>query len=132
MLQVAAAPLCILVPERSLDAVGVRDVSTRAQAEAILALLEESCDVPERWPDRNASTTARVKSPELADKCLVIRDLLRHEQRSGKSLTVGESRAFEKCMDIVVQELSLALELSAEDTRALILDTLAREPQTSA
>lgn len=126
--------LKILVPERSLREVGVRDVSTRAQAEAVLAILREPSDVPETWAERNRLTVSRMGSADLAQLAMVVRDLTWHAQRAGKSLSLGEGRTLDECLDALSDELSLALGLSREETMALIVESAATEetPKTIA
>lgn len=114
--------LTIMVPLDSVDEVGIRHPSTKQEADAILALLEEESDVPEAWSERNAFTTSRVQSTDLAQAAMVIRDLTRHAQRIEKPLSAAENSTLEACLDQVSLELSLSLGLSQEDTRALILD----------
>lgn len=121
-LRVESSALNILVPERSLRDVGVRDVTTRAEAEAILAVFEAPSEVSAMWSERQSLTVSRMSSADLAQKAMVIRDLTRHERRAGKALTMGESRAFDSCLDSLAEELSLALGVSKEDTAALIME----------
>jgi CarD family transcriptional regulator len=112
--------LRISIPVDSLDDVGIRPLSTRAHAQRILATLEEDAEVSTEWSERNADTVARVKSTDLDQAALVIRDLTRHEQRATKALSAAEKGALERCMDMVAQELSLVLDMTVEETRALI------------
>lgn len=114
--------LTIMVPVASVDEVGLRRPSTKDEAEAILAILEEDSDVPEVWSERNASTVSRVQSTEIAQASMVIRDLTRHAQRIDKPLSAAENTTLDTCLDMVSLELSLALGLSQDETRALILE----------
>lgn len=122
--------LKILVPERSLQQVGVRDVSSKARAEAVLAILGEPSHVPDTWAERNRLTVSRMGSADLAEIAMVVRDLTRHAQRAGKSLSLGEGRTLDSCLDTLSDELSLALGLSREETMALIVDSTASEEAT--
>ena len=121
-LYVEAKSITIMVPVASLDEVGIRSVASKKDADAILALLEEQSDVPTAWAERNAESVSRVKSTELSQASLVIRDLTRHSQDSGKPLSAAENTMLQTCLDTVSHELSLALGLSQDDTRELILD----------
>ena len=126
-----AKGLTVMVPVDSVDEVGIRRPSSKAEAEAILALLEESSDVPTVWAERNATTMARVQSTEIAQASMVVRDLTRHAQQSGKPLSPAERTTLDACMDQVSLELSLSLGLSQDDTRRLILDKVG-EPEPAA
>lgn len=121
-LLVAAPTMRILVPERSLREVGVRSLSSRMEAEAALAVLQAPSDVPSSWSERNVFTASRMRSRDLDQRSMVIRDLTRHVQRTGKPLTMGEGRALEHCLEMVSKELSLTLGISEEDTKALMIE----------
>lgn len=121
-LYVETRSLKIMVPAGAVDAVGIRDLSTREEAEVILAILEEPSDVSEVWSERNVATAARMKSHDLEQVSRVVRDLSRHQERAGKPLTLGERGQLQGCLDTLAGELSLALDLSEEDTKALIAD----------
>lgn len=123
--------LTIMVPLDSVDEVGIRHPSTKKEAKAILAILEEESDVPEAWAERNASTTSRMQSTDLAQASMVIRDLTRHAQRIDKPLSAAENSTLNECLDQVSLELSLSLGMSQEETRRLILDKVGA-PQMSA
>ena len=114
--------LTIMVPVDSLDEVGIRLPASKEEADAILEILEEDADVSTVWAERNAATMSRVQSTELVQASMVIRDLTRHAQRTGKPLSPSENGTLETCLDAVALELSLALEMPVENTRELILD----------
>lgn len=114
--------LRILIPARSVGDVGVRDLSTKKEAIATLEVLTADSDVPEEWSERNPSTVTRMKSNNLEQRAMVIRDLTRHAQRMGKPLNAGENRALDECLDIVSKELSLALGIAEAETRALLVE----------
>ncbi len=121
-LYVETASLRIMVPASAVEAVGIRNISTKAEAEAILGILEEPFDVPQAWSERNVFTMARMKSHDLDQVSMVVRDLSRHQERAAKPLTLKERDLLTGCIDFVARELSLALEMSEEDTKALIVD----------
>jgi CarD family transcriptional regulator len=117
--------LTVLVPTGSVEDVGIRQLPTKQEAAAILKVLARPSDVSERWAERSASTTARMQSADLAQASMVIRDLTTHARRSGKRLSASENAILESCLDTVSAQLSLVLDLSQEETRALILQTAA-------
>ncbi|MBD0324021.1 MAG: hypothetical protein ICV72_11640 [Aldersonia sp.] len=116
-----AKALTIMVPLDSMDEVGVRPPSTKKEADEILSILEQDADVPEAWAERNASTQSRLKSTDITEASRVIRDLTRHSQRSGKPLSQAERAMLDTCMESVSLELSVALKMSQDETKELIL-----------
>lgn len=113
--------LTIMVPVDSVEEVGIRPPAGKEEAEVILAILEEESEVSAVWAERNADTVARVQSTELGQASMVIRDLTRHAQRSGKRLSAAENTTLQSCLDTVSLELSLALELTQDETKDLLL-----------
>lgn len=125
-LLVEHAGLKIMVPAASVAELGIRDVCTKQEAETILALLADEPDVPERWAERNAVTLARMRSASLRDHAMVVRDLTRHAARIGKPLSASEKASLDACAALLRRELSLSLELSEEQTMALIMESISR------
>ena len=113
--------LTTMVPVDSLEEVGIRPPATPEEAEVILEVLGADSDVPEAWAERNASTLSRVKSTELVQASMVIRDLIRHRQRIEKPLSASETSTLDGCMATVSLELSVSLGLSQDEAKELIL-----------
>lgn len=113
--------MTIMVPVDSLDEVGIRRVASKEEADDILALLEEDTEVPQAWAERNASTTSRIQSTDLAQAAMVIRDLTLHARRSEKPLSAAENASLQSCLETVCSELALTLDLTPEETRQLVL-----------
>lgn len=126
-LYVETRSLKIMVPADAVQAAGIRDLSTKGEAGELLAILEEPSEVPEAWAERNPSTVARLKSRDLDQISMVVRDLSRHQRRLGKPLSLREKDVFESCLDTVARELSLVLDMSKQDTKALILEKCLNE-----
>lgn len=117
--------LKILVPAESLERVGLRSLSSREDAEAILALLEEDSEVPTEWSERNTVTVSRMKSRELDQIAMVVRDLTRHQRRIGKPLNMGEQTALKTCLGLLARELALTLDITESETLALLTERAA-------
>lgn len=125
------ASLRILVPAESVERVGLRSLSSREEAEAILALLEESSDVPLEWAQRNTSTVARMKSNELEQIAVVVRDLTRHQRRIGKPLNMGEQNALNTCLGVLARELALSLDVPEQQMREQLSERAAGPDEVS-
>lgn len=125
----ASSSLKVLVPMDAVREVGLRPLSTKREAAAVLAVLAQPSDVSEVWSERTASSTARVQSRELDQASMVIRDLTRHAQRSGKPLSSTENAVLHTCLNSVASELSLVLEISEDDARDLILEQARSTPE---
>ena len=124
--------MTIMVPVDSIDEIGIRGIASAQEAKEILALLEEDSDVSTVWSERNADTLSRVKSTELPQAAMVIRDLTRHADRLTKPLSPAEATTLKTCLDMVTMELSLSLGMSEDETRDLILSKVGVKDDASA
>lgn len=124
-LRVGFASLTILLPTDSVEQAGLRALASKDEAEAILALLEEPSEVPAEWAERNTATLERLKSRELDQVAMAVRDLTRHQQRIGKPLNAGENAALNAGLSLLARELSLSLGLSESETLTLLAERAA-------
>ena len=116
--------MVIMVPEASLDEIGIRPPATTEEAETLLALLLEPSEVPMQWSERSAATVSRIRSAELDQAMMVIRDLSLHSARIDKPLTAAEKASLDGCLDTVSTELAIPLNMTPESVRELILSRL--------
>jgi CarD family transcriptional regulator len=116
-----AKDMTIMVPVDSMDEVGIRRVATRDEADAILQLLSQDTEVSSVWAERNAETSSRIQSTDLAQAAMVIRDLTLHAERLDKPLSAAENASLQACLQTVCSELALTLDLTPEQTRELVL-----------
>lgn len=123
--------LTIMVPLDSVDEVGLRPPASKDEAKSILAILEEDSEVPEVWAERNAESMSRMDSTDLAQAAMVIRDLTRHSDRIEKPLSSAENSTLEACLETVSLELSLALDMTQDQTKALILQKVGMGDEVS-
>jgi RNA polymerase-interacting CarD/CdnL/TRCF family regulator len=72
------------------------------------------------WTDRRAATARRLKSADLHDVALVIRDLTRHTEVSGKPLSSTEVATRDACVELLARELAVCLGLSHDEAVALV------------
>jgi CarD family transcriptional regulator len=121
-LHIESGAMTILIPTASVEQLGIRPLTSRQDAEAILRLLEEESDVPVDWSERRTATDARLKSRDLAQIAMAVRDLLRHERRIDKAMSNAEQTALRSGLAILADELSLSLGLSVENTMALLVE----------
>lgn len=119
-LYVEPTALKIMVPASSMDQVGIRDVSTKADAEVILAILDEDVEVPSKWAERNVATTARMRSTDLTQLAMVVRDLTLHARKTGKPLSANEKGSLDKCLSLLCRELALSLNISESEMMTLL------------
>lgn len=121
-LYVESASMKIMVPAESVERIGIRDVSSEDDAEAILDVLLERSEVPEKWADRNPETVARMKSGNLIEMAMVVRDLSQHARRSGKPLSPSEKSVLDRCLAMLSEELSVSLGMEPDEMLALIAE----------
>ncbi len=112
--RIRANNITLMVPVTNAAAVGLRELSGRAKADAIWDSLRRDLDQPvftgQNWNRRFREYTDRLKSPDLSVVADVLRELLLIGR--GKDLSFGERRLLDQAMALVAGELSEILHIS--------------------
>lgn len=117
----------IAVPMSTADEVGLRDVMTPDETEALLAVLRaEGEPQEEQWSRRMKANGERLKTGELDQLAVVVRDLTRRDRE--KPLSHGERTMLRDARDPLISELSVALSKSPEDAEAMLDEVITGEP----
>ena len=123
-LKVLQGNLTIMVPEESIEEVGVRDVIDKNGVKKVFEVLrapftEESTN----WSRRYKANVEKLASGEVIKVSEVVRDLWRRDQDRG--LSAGEKRMLVRARQILVSELALAEKTTEEEADAKLDEVLA-------
>ena len=115
----------VIVPVRSAQALGLRQVMTADEADAILDTIrsKEVAVKVERWSRRFRIYQEMVKSKSLHEVAKVMRDM--HRLRGSKNLSFGEQNLLDKAKGLLLRELSLAKRVSESDLEGQLEAALA-------
>jgi CarD family transcriptional regulator len=112
----------LMVPVQNAGNVGLRPLCTEAQGRAIIESLKDRSDFTgytgQNWNRRYREYSEKLKSGDLSDVAYVLKELLLIGQN--KELSFGERRLLEQATGLLTLELSLALDQTQDDVKAVI------------
>lgn len=124
VLRLTYGDLTLMVPADSCQEVGLRDVCSPAEVDAVWDVLRDrDFSMPTNWSRRFKANYEKLKSGDIFEVSEVVRNLALRERDKG--LSAGEKRMLTKARQILVSELSAAIKESEEHTEELIDKILA-------
>lgn len=114
--------ITLMVPVSTAKNVGLRALSDKNKAEAVLASLQDRTafngHIGQNWNRRHREYSEKMKSGDLADVCNVLKELILISAE--KELSFGERRLQEQAMALVSIELACVLDQDAEAIKTLV------------
>ena len=124
VLRLTYGDLTLMVPADACEEVGLRDVCSKKEVDAVWDVLRErEFSMPTNWSRRFKANYEKLKSGDIFQVAEVVRNLALREREKG--LSAGEKRMLTKARQILVSELSAAIKKTEEDTEELIEEVLA-------
>ncbi len=124
VLRLTYGDLTLMVPADACEEVGLRDVCSQKDVDAVWDVLRErDFTMPTNWSRRFKANYEKMKSGDIFEVAEVVRNLALRERDKG--LSAGEKRMLTKARQILVSELSAAIKESEERTEVLIEEILA-------
>lgn len=110
VLQILDNGMKIMVPTSNVNAVGLREIISKSEVEAVYAILKER-DITiddQTWNRRYREYMDKIKTGSIYEIAEVLRDLsmLRHE----KELSFGERKMLDTARNLIIKELAIAEE----------------------
>ncbi|HMF82183.1 MAG TPA: CarD family transcriptional regulator [Acidimicrobiia bacterium] len=116
ILRLAYGDLTLMVPADNAEDIGLRDVINDEEVEEVFAVLrKKEARMPTNWSRRFKNHVEKLKSGDIYQVAEVVRNLSIRE--NDKGLSAGEKRMLAKARQILVSELTFALnvdEVAAE------------------
>ncbi|MCD9624689.1 CarD family transcriptional regulator [Rhabdothermincola salaria] len=117
VLRLAYGELTLMVPVDNTDEVGLREVITAEEVEEVYDVLrKKDARMPTNWSRRFKNHVEKLKSGDVYQVAEVVRNLTLRD--NDKGLSAGEKRMLAKARQILVSELTFALELTEEEAEA--------------
>jgi CarD family transcriptional regulator len=114
VLRLAYGDLTLKVPADNTDEVGLRDVINLDEVEEVYEVLrKKDARMPTNWSRRFKNHVEKLKSGDVYQVAEVVRNLTLRDNESG--LSAGEKRMLAKARQILVSELTFALDVSEEE-----------------
>lgn len=124
VLRLTYGDLTLMVPADAADEVGIRDVCSQKDVDAVWDVLKDrDFTMPTNWSRRFKANYEKLKSGNIFQVAEVVRNLAIRERDKG--LSAGEKRMLTKSRQILVSELSAAINKPEDQTEELIEKVLA-------
>jgi CarD family transcriptional regulator len=113
VLRLAYGDLTLMVPADNTDEVGLREVINDEEVEEVFAVLrKKEARMPTNWSRRYKNHVEKLKSGDIYQVAEVVRNLSLRENEKG--LSAGEKRMLAKARQILVSELTFAINVDQE------------------
>ena len=115
--------LVIMVPVDGAEEVGLREVVSRGEVDKVIDLLhQDESPMPVLWTQRFKANLAKLISGDIYKVAEVVRDLSLRERR--RALSPGETRMLAKAREILISELTFAVDATEENAEAMLDEIL--------
>jgi CarD family transcriptional regulator len=125
VLRLAYGDLTLMVPADNAEEIGLRDVINDEEVEEVFAVLrKKEARMPTNWSRRFKNHVEKLKSGDIYQVAEVVRNLTIREKDKG--LSAGEKRMLGKARQILVSELTFALNADEETAEAKLDEVLGK------
>jgi CarD family transcriptional regulator len=123
VLRLSYGDLTLMVPADNTDEVGLRDIINDEEVEEVFAVLrKKESRMPSNWSRRFKNHVEKLKSGDVYQVAEVVRNLTLRDQEKG--LSAGEKRMLTKARQILVSELTFAIDVSEQEAEAKLDEVL--------
>ncbi len=123
VLRLSYGDLTLMVPADNTDEVGLRDIINDEEVEEVFAVLrKKETRMPTNWSRRFKNHVEKLKSGDVYQVAEVVRNLTLRDQEKG--LSAGEKRMLTKARQILVSELTFAIDVSEQEAEAKLDEVL--------
>jgi CarD family transcriptional regulator len=124
VLRITYGDLKVSIPVEKADEIGLREVINDEEVEEVFAVLrKKEARMPTNWSRRFKNHVEKLKSGDIYQVAEVVRNLSIRE--ADKGLSAGEKRMLARARQILVSELTFALNVDEEAAEARLDDVLA-------
>ena len=124
VLRITYGDLKVSIPVDKADEIGLREVINDEEVEEVFAVLrKKEARMPTNWSRRFKNHVEKLKSGDIYQVAEVVRNLSIRE--ADKGLSAGEKRMLARARQILVSELTFALNVDEEQAEARLDDVLA-------
>jgi CarD family transcriptional regulator len=124
VLRLAYGDLTLMVPADNTDSVGLREVINDEEVGEVFAVLgKKEARMPTNWSRRFKNHVEKLKSGDIYEVAEVVRNLTLRDREKG--LSAGEKKMLVQARQILVSELTFAIDGSEEEAEAQLVQALA-------
>jgi CarD family transcriptional regulator len=119
VLRLAHGDLTLMVPVDNTEEVGLREVMSKREVKRVFDIIrEDETRMPTNWNRRFKTNLEKLRSGDTFQVAEVVRNLALREKDKG--LSAGEKRMLAKARQILVSELTFAVDSTEERAEALL------------
>ncbi|HVL92700.1 MAG TPA: CarD family transcriptional regulator [Acidimicrobiales bacterium] len=123
VLKLAYGDLTLMVPCDNTDEVGLREVINDEEVEEVFAVLrKKEARMPTNWSRRYKNHVEKLKSGDIYQVAEVVRNLSIRDKDKG--LSAGEKRMLTRARQILVSELTFAINVSEGEAEEKLNEAL--------
>ena len=123
VLRIAYGDLTVSIPVDNAEAIGLREVINDEEVEEVFAVLrKKEARMPTNWSRRFKNHVEKLKSGDIYQVAEVVRNLSIRDKDKG--LSAGEKRMLVKARQILVSELTFAINVDEEEAEKRLNDAL--------
>lgn len=113
----------VMLPVETAEHLGVRKIVDSDEVKKVITVLsEEKGDMPDNWNRRYRSNLEKVKTGDIFEVAMVVRNLEILDREKG--LSTGERKMLSNSKQILVSELILAKDMVEADVVSLVNTTI--------
>jgi len=125
VLRIAYGDLKVSIPVDNAEEIGLRDVINDEEVEEVFAVLrKKEARMPTSWSRRFKNHVEKLKSGDIYQVAEVVRNLSIREKDKG--LSAGEKRMLARARQILVSELTFAMDVDEETAEARLDEALTK------
>ncbi|MGD0320148.1 MAG: CarD family transcriptional regulator [Acidimicrobiales bacterium] len=123
VLRLAYGDLTLMVPADNTEGVGLREVINDEEVEEVFAVLrKKEARMPTNWSRRYKNHSEKLRSGDIYQVAEVVRNLSIRDKDKG--LSAGEKRMLGRARQILVSELTFALDVNEEQAQKRLDEAL--------
>ena len=124
VIRIAQGDLTLMVPVDNTREVGLRGVVSKREVKKVFDVLreEDETKIPTNWSRRFKTNVEKLRSGDIYQVAEVVRNLSLREKDKG--LSAGEKRMLAKARQILVSELTFAVDETEEKAEAMLDEVL--------
>lgn len=124
VLKIPVNEMKVLVPLGSMDSVGVREIKTAEEMDAVIDVLKDTSmeKMPTNWNRRYRFHQDKIKTGDLKEIAKVIKNLECLDRE--KSLSTGERKILNTARQIILSEMVLVYDKSYDEVVRLVDETM--------
>jgi len=123
VLRLAYGDLTLMVPADNTEGVGLREVINDEEVEEVFAVLrKKEARMPTNWSRRYKNHSEKLRSGDIYQVAEVVRNLSIRDKDKG--LSAGEKRMLGRARQILVSELTFALDVNEEEAEKRLDEAL--------